>query len=155
VEKALQKLQSARPVPEPLPTRSVESAPPAPAHLAPAPVSPVQALPPAREFDPRNHTGKVVAIDRARLRALNMLPPETHEREIASQFRAIKRPLLRQVAANATSAERVPHNIMVTSALPGDGKTFTSLNLAMSLALEMDFTALLVDGDAPKPHLTR
>ena len=36
---------------------------------------------------------------------------------------------------------------MVTSALPGDGKTFTSINLALSMALERDVSVLLVDAD--------
>jgi exopolysaccharide/PEP-CTERM locus tyrosine autokinase len=43
---------------------------------------------------------------------------------------------------------------MVTSALPGDGKTFTSINLALSMALELDISVLLVDADAPKPHVS-
>src|SRR5262249_8204418 len=48
-----------------------------------------------------------------------------------------------------------PRSIMVTSALPGDGKTFTSINLAISLSLERDHNVLLVDGDVPKPHVSR
>jgi receptor protein-tyrosine kinase len=41
--------------------------------------------------------------------------------------------------------------VMVTSALPGEGKTFTALNLAMSVAMELDTTVLLVDGDVAHP----
>ena len=44
---------------------------------------------------------------------------------------------------------------MVASAVPGEGKTFTSLNLALSMRLEEDVTALLVDGDVVNPLLTR
>jgi len=44
--------------------------------------------------------------------------------------------------------------IMVTSALPGEGKTFTSINLAMSIAMEMDKTVLLIDADVAKPVVT-
>jgi Mrp family chromosome partitioning ATPase len=36
---------------------------------------------------------------------------------------------------------------MVASAVPGEGKTFTSVNLALSMRLEEDVTVLLVDGD--------
>jgi len=43
--------------------------------------------------------------------------------------------------------------IMVTSALPGEGKTFTSLNLALSIATEIDSTVLLVDGDVAHPSM--
>ena len=45
--------------------------------------------------------------------------------------------------------------IMVGSALQGDGKTFSCLNLALSLALEHDVTVLLVDADVVRPQLTR
>mgnify|MGYP001823754260 FL=1 len=44
--------------------------------------------------------------------------------------------------------------IMVTSSLAGEGKTFTSINLAMSIATEMDKTVLLVDADVAKPDVT-
>jgi Mrp family chromosome partitioning ATPase len=43
---------------------------------------------------------------------------------------------------------------MVTSALPGDGKTFTSINLALSMALERDVSVLLVDADVAKRHVS-
>jgi receptor protein-tyrosine kinase len=44
---------------------------------------------------------------------------------------------------------------MTASALPNEGKTFTSINLAMSLALEQDITVLLVDADVAKRHISR
>jgi exopolysaccharide/PEP-CTERM locus tyrosine autokinase len=43
---------------------------------------------------------------------------------------------------------------MVASAVPGEGKTFTSVNLAMSLAAERDLSVLLVDADVAKPHIS-
>ncbi|WP_031479019.1 polysaccharide biosynthesis tyrosine autokinase [Maridesulfovibrio frigidus] len=46
------------------------------------------------------------------------------------------------------------HNVlMVTSAMPGEGKTITSINLAISLAREVDQFALLVDTDMRKPSI--
>jgi len=44
---------------------------------------------------------------------------------------------------------------MVTSSLPGEGKSFTSTNLALSIALEKDFTVLLVDADLAMSKITR
>jgi receptor protein-tyrosine kinase len=44
---------------------------------------------------------------------------------------------------------------MVTSALPGEGKSFSAVNLALSIAMEMDSTVLLIDGDVAGPSLTR
>jgi protein-tyrosine kinase len=46
-----------------------------------------------------------------------------------------------------------PRTIMVTSAFPGEGKTFVSANLAVSLALGIDEYVLLVDCDLRKPNL--
>ena len=51
--------------------------------------------------------------------------------------------------------QRDPRLIMVTSALPGDGKTFTSINLAFSMARERDISVLLVDADLLKPHVSK
>jgi len=45
--------------------------------------------------------------------------------------------------------------VMVASAVPGEGKTFTSLNLALSMRLEEDVTVLLVDGDVVNPRLSQ
>jgi receptor protein-tyrosine kinase len=45
--------------------------------------------------------------------------------------------------------------MMITSAVPGEGKTFTSLNLCMSFAREQDWSVVLVDGDIHNPSLSR
>ena len=58
-------------------------------------------------------------------------------------------------SATPSAAARVKHGnlVMVTSALPSEGKTFTSLNLALSIATEIDSTVLLVDGDVAHPSI--
>lgn len=121
------------------------------------------ARPVAADADPasipvrsRMRSDLVVKIDRQSLRSQGLLPPEHQERTLADQYRQIKRPLI----ANATGrggTEKLPRGqlIMVASAMPGEGKTFTSVNLALSLALEKDLSVLLIDADAPKPHLDR
>jgi exopolysaccharide/PEP-CTERM locus tyrosine autokinase len=43
--------------------------------------------------------------------------------------------------------------VLVTSALAGEGKTFCAINLAISIAMEMDHTVLLVDADVAKPSI--
>src|SRR5690606_4713039 len=74
---------------------------------------------------------------------------------LADQYRHIKRPLI----SNATGrgGERLERGqlIMMASAMPGEGKTFTSINLALSMALEKDLSVLLVDADVAKPHISR
>ena len=126
------------------PAAEREIAPTMPAKPAPVPVSPRT----VSQHAP-------IHIDRAGLRAAGFIAPEDQERQIADQFRQIKRPLI----ANAfgRGAKKVPngHLIMTASALPNEGKTFTSINLALSLAAEKDITVLLVDADVAKRHISR
>lgn len=86
------------------------------------------------------------------LRARNIVTPHGDYTRSAEEFRMIKRPLL----DNAFNKD-VPNGnlIMVTSSLPGEGKTFCTINLAMSIAMEMNRTLLLVDADVSKPSVLR
>lgn len=45
------------------------------------------------------------------------------------------------------------NSILITSANPGEGKTFTAINLAISIAKELDRTVLLVDADLKNPTI--
>jgi protein-tyrosine kinase len=101
---------------------------------------------------PRNN--KTLMIDKAALRAAGLLPPETQERQIGDEYRQIKRPLIARAFGRGTERVEQGHIIMMASAMPGDGKTFTSINLAQSLALEKDLSVLLVDADVAKPHIS-
>ena len=68
------------------------------------------------------------------------------------EFKKIKRPLLNNLLSTGNdSGESFDTNfIVVTSAVPGEGKTHTSLNLAISLSYERDYDVLFVDGDTIK-----
>jgi protein-tyrosine kinase len=93
------------------------------------------------------------ALDVNALRAGGYLPETTKDRQFADQYRRIKRPLIEK-ALSGDDAGGEPRVIMVASAVPGDGKTFTSINLAFSMALERDISILLVDSDVAKHHIT-
>jgi exopolysaccharide/PEP-CTERM locus tyrosine autokinase len=97
---------------------------------------------------------KQMTIDTNALRAEGYLPEESRDRHFSDHYRRIKRPLVEKALSGKPGGTLQPRLIMVTSALPGDGKTFTSINLALSMALERDISLLLVDADAPKPHVT-
>jgi capsular exopolysaccharide synthesis family protein len=58
--------------------------------------------------------------------------------------------VLRAVLANAGKTGGYPRTILVTSAMPGDGKTTTAINLAMTLAAA-DLRVVLVDADVHRP----
>jgi protein-tyrosine kinase len=92
-----------------------------------------------------------IAIDRLALRANGYLAEEGKERQFADHFRRIKRPLVEKAMSKDAAGE--PRVIMITSALPGEGKTFSSINLALSMALERDVSVLLVDCDVAKRHV--
>jgi exopolysaccharide/PEP-CTERM locus tyrosine autokinase len=98
---------------------------------------------------------RVVHLDRAALINAGFLPPEQKQGQIAGQFRHIKRPLL--AAALGRGTEPLDHGrmIMVTSSLPNEGKTFISINLALSISLERDVSVVLVDADVAKTHVSR
>ena len=84
---------------------------------------------------------------------LNSLGMVTHlmpRSEIAEAYRIIKRPLLMNMSgASAVNTAR-PNLIMVTSSVEGEGKTFSAISLAMSIAMEQDKTVLFVDADVAK-----
>jgi len=94
-----------------------------------------------------------IRVDLNLMRIQGELPEAGQERRFADYYREIKRPLIQR----ALGAEARPENrlILVSSALPSEGKTFTSLNLALSIARERDVSVLLVDADGPKGHLSR
>jgi protein-tyrosine kinase len=96
---------------------------------------------------------KRLTIDVNALRAGGYLPEKAKDRQFADHYRRIKRPLIEKaLSGNSDGGE--PRIIMVASAVPGDGKTFTSINLAFSLALERDMSVLLIDSDVTKQHIS-
>ncbi len=92
-----------------------------------------------------------VASVRARLEAKNMLTPGVEINQTVEEYRRIKRPLLTNIDGKKGVVSEHPNLIAVTSSMPGEGKTFNSVNLAMSIAMEMDRTVLFVDADVHKP----
>jgi protein-tyrosine kinase len=98
---------------------------------------------------------QAVVIDQNALRAAGMLPPVHQEHEIAQQYRRIKRPLINNALGRGVAQLASGNIIMITSAVPGEGKTFMSLNLALSMRLEEDVTVLLVDGDVVNPRFSQ
>ena len=81
--------------------------------------------------------------------------PNAPRSRIADEFRVIKRPLISNAVGRGAQALAHGNLIMVTSAMPGEGKSFTALNLAMNIAAELDHTVMLVDADVARPSILR
>jgi len=92
-------------------------------------------------------------IDLARLQAAGFITPTVRESQLLHEFRIIKRPLIANALGRGAAPVRSGNLIMVTSAVPEEGKSFVSVNLAMSMALELDCRVLLVDADVLKPSI--
>ena len=94
-------------------------------------------------------------IDLDRLRSAGFITPGMADSKLLHEFRVIKRPLIQNALGKGAAPVARGNLIMVTSSLPGEGKSFVSLNLAMSIAMEVDCRVLLVDGDVLKPSIPR
>jgi exopolysaccharide/PEP-CTERM locus tyrosine autokinase len=121
----------------------------------PAPEHTATVVPTGPAHRPRPLPTKSIRLDLAHLRVEGLVPPLSDERRITNEFRAIKRALLANVTGRSGEAIPGASVIMVASALPNEGKTYTAFNLALSLSLEQDYHVVLVDGDVAKPNITR
>ncbi|MEP4889828.1 MAG: XrtA-associated tyrosine autokinase [Aliiglaciecola sp.] len=74
---------------------------------------------------------------------------------INEEYRAIKRKVLSNAFGPLSKTLSNANIVMVTSPNPNEGKTFTAINLALSIALEQDKTVLLVDADVLRPSVMK
>jgi protein-tyrosine kinase len=109
-------------------------------------------LRPGRSARGADRPARPIEIDLDRLATEGYLTPHLSNRALAEEFRVIKMQLIKNVEAAAARGLR-RNLILVTSSVPGEGKTFFSMNLAMSLAMEVDYHALLVDADVLRPSV--
>ncbi len=100
-------------------------------------------------------------LDHAHLAQLGFYNPDDRSSQLALELRAVKRRLLRRIGYLRSTGERQAYRtpgkqrnlILVTSTRAGEGKTFTAINLALSLALEDKIETLLIDGDLTRPKI--
>lgn len=113
-------------------------------HAQPSRYRPEIKVPPVRSVaEPQ------LRVTRPMLDRLGLTVPAGQEHQHAAEYRHIKRQIVDEIQTKPEG--RV---VMVASALAGEGKSFTAANLARSLAMEPDYTVLLVDADAVKPHVS-
>jgi exopolysaccharide/PEP-CTERM locus tyrosine autokinase len=105
--------------------------------------------------DASRRTAHTVELDLARMHEVGLVTAAGGRTALVEDFRIIKRPLIKRAFAARKPGENPGNLIMITSSLPGEGKTFCSINLAMSIAMELDHTVLLVDADVARPSVLR
>ncbi len=105
--------------------------------------------------DVLNRDPSQVDVDISGLELEGVLSPEGGRSRLDEEYRMIKRPLLVKAFSGEYDADQPLNLVMITSALSGEGKTFTTMNLAISIAMEMDRTVLLIDSDLAKPSMSR
>ena len=108
---------------------------------------------PAAPAKPRKQSTKRVELDLNRMRDMGTVTAAGGRTLLVEDFRIIKRPLIKRAFAPAVAGERPANLIMITSSLPGEGKTYCAINLAMSIAMELDHTVLLIDADVARPSV--
>lgn len=96
----------------------------------------------------------LVKIDRELLRSQGFIVPGAPPTSLSEEFRLIKRQLLLSALGGpgGTAIER-GQLILICSAHPNEGKTFSSVNLALSMASETEIEVVLVDADVAKPEI--
>ena len=149
IEQAALRLEQLRQAGVDVPAASM---PVKPAHQSPVPDALVNhaAVP-----DQATVTSRHVELNFEALEATRILTPDAPRSRQADQYRVVKRPLLKNAMDKGATALTHGNLIMVTSALAGEGKSFTAINLAMSIAAEQDNTVMLVDADVARPSILR
>lgn len=103
-------------------------------------------LPPEKE---------VAEIDWPHLSKLGFVAPGDSNTQSIEEYRNIKRPIVSNAFGKGSVGINRANLILVTSSLPGEGKTFTAINLALSIANERDRQVLLIDADVARPSISR
>ena len=117
----------------------------------PAQVEPPQPVAPPIPTAPK--TSRSVVLDTARLALAGTVDWTADRTPVMEELRLIKRRLLRRAFNEANGPDSISHLVMITSAKPREGKTFTSTNIAISISLEEDYNVLLVDADVRRQAL--
>lgn len=96
-----------------------------------------------------------IHIDSGQLSGLDFVSSDGVLPYLADEYRRIKRPILANAFGNEAQLVQHGNLVMVTSSLPGEGKSFTASNLALSMATEKDRTVLLIDADVTKSRVSQ
>jgi len=139
----------------PAPPQIVDQAAPAVSRIPPNPPGPTRlaGVPPAPAVQTPSKTSRTVVLDTARLALAGTVDWNADRTPVMEELRLIKRRLLRKAFPEDRTEDSISHLVMITSAKPREGKTFTSTNIAISISMEEDYNVLLVDADIRRQAL--
>ncbi len=95
-----------------------------------------------------------IAVDAVTLQRAEMLDWRNSRDRLTEEFRIVQTQVLQTMVSVPAKAPAIPNMIMVTSARPGEGKTFSSLNLAGSIASCSHRQVILVDVDLQRHRMS-
>lgn len=98
--------------------------------------------------------GKKIQLDYESLSRVGYIVPHSGNKQLSEEYRIIKRPLIMNALGKGAVPIKHGNLISISSSLPSEGKTFTAMNLALSISTELDSTVLLVDGDVLRYSLS-
>jgi protein-tyrosine kinase len=138
IKQALEKAKAEREGADATPARATQAVPAAvPSEGPPIPETTIQ-----------YSKTRVANLDPRHLKAMHVLYGDA-DRAGLTAYKMLRTQVLQRMTARGWNA------LAVTSPRPGDGKTLTSINLALSLARELNQTVLLVDMDLRNPSVHR
>ncbi|MBL1264960.1 XrtA-associated tyrosine autokinase [Candidatus Methylomicrobium oryzae] len=99
---------------------------------------------------------RIENIDWDKLAGMGFVTPSINtDQKSIEEYRNIKRPLINNALGSGSEGIQRSNLILVTSSVPGEGKTFSAINLALSIANERDTKVLLIDADVARPSISK
>jgi Mrp family chromosome partitioning ATPase len=122
-------------------------------------VAPEQPSPPAAALAPWSDEfvarGRPVVRTEEDLARAGLAAAPTMQSPLRSQYRALRWTLLDRMRRNAAELGERSRILVITSALAGEGKTFTAFNIARSLATDTEYQVLLIDLDVVRQSISK
>ena len=108
----------------------------------------------AKRPEPIIFKGERHPVNRQHLRDQGLIVPESTVTAVLEEFRIVKRQLLLNADQLAQQGMGpAAQRVLICSPHPGEGKSFTAVNLALAIAAEKECEVLLVDADFAKPSV--
>jgi receptor protein-tyrosine kinase len=110
---------------------------------------------PTKKEPAKRGPAKKIQLDYESLSRVGYIVPHAGNKQLSEEYRIIKRPIIMNALGKGAAPIEHGNLVSISSSLPSEGKTFTALNLALSISTELDSTVLLIDGDVLRYSLSK